>query len=122
MSKFFITSLSAIVLAAGITAAMAHQTGPGAQGAGAWRPMGQGWMGHRGWGPNMGFGMMGGGMMDPDMMLVMMDTNGDGALSLDEFQAMPTRMFNYLDTNHDGKVTKEELDAFHGDGDDDSGK
>ena len=118
MSKLFITSLSAIVLAGGITAALAHQAGPGPQGAGPWGHMGQGWMSRQGWGPNM----MGYGMMDPDMMLVMMDTNGDGALSLDEFQAMPKRMFNYLDTNHDGKVTKDELDAFHADGDGDSGK
>ena len=142
MNKLFITSLSAIVLATGITAALAHQTGPGSQGNGSWGHMGQGWMGGQapgqqgggywghpgqGWmgrqGPGwnmMGYGMMGYGMMDPDMMLVMLDTNGDGTLSLEEFQAMPTRMFNYLDTNHDGKVTKDELDAFHADHDGDS--
>ena len=121
MSKLFITSLSAIVLAVGITGALAHQAGPGPQGAGSWGHIGQGWMGRQGWGPNMmGPGMMGPGMMDPGMMLVMMDTNGDGVLSLDEFQAMPTRMFNYLDADQDGKVTKDELDAFHADPDGDS--
>lgn len=118
MSKLFATSLSVIVLTLGITAALAHQAGPGPQGAGSWGHMGQGWMGRQGWGPHM----MGFGMMEPDMMLVMMDTNGDGALSLDEFQAMPTRMFKYLDANHDGTVTKDELDAFHADRDGNSGQ
>ncbi len=146
MSKLLATTLSVVVLAFGITAALAHQAGPGMMQDGspgqppaqsgqpgwgmpgampwAYGHMGQGWTGRQGWGPNMtAFGMMGAGMMDPDVMLVMMDTNGDGVLSLDEFQAIHARMFKYLDANHDGQLTADELKAFHSDGDDDqSGK
>ena len=123
MSKLLITSVSAIVLAVGITAALGPPGRSRSARGGVLGPHGARLDGPSGLGPNMkGFGMMGAGMMDPDMMLVMMDTNGDGALSLDEFQAMPTRMFKYLDANHDGKVTKDELDAFHADGDDNSGQ
>ena len=129
MNKLFISSLTAVALAVGVTAAVAHQSGYGPQGPGSWAGhmgqgwMGQGWMGQQGWGRGMmGPGMMGPGMMDPDMMMVMMDTNEDGVLSLDEFQAMPARMFKYLDANHDGKVTEDELKAFHDDNDDDGGQ
>lgn len=160
MSKLIVTSLSAIVLALGVTGALAQPATPGtaqdgtqvpptvrtdgpAQGMPGAMATGQGMMGsgmmqggpqgqpagqndrqampggmggadgHMGQGM-MGQSMMGGAMMGPGMMIAMMDTNGDGALSLDEFQAMHTRMFNYLDTNHDGKVTPNELKAFHG--------
>lgn len=54
--------------------------------------------------------MMGPGMMG--MMMVMIDTDGDGALSLQEVQAVHARMFNYIDANKDGKVTPEELQSF----------
>ncbi|HCK17299.1 MAG TPA: histidine kinase [Thalassospira sp.] len=66
----------------------------------------------------MGPGMMNGGMMmggmmgkmhGPEMMIVMMDTNGDGQLQLEEFQAVHNRMFNYLDENGDGQLTVDEL-------------
>ena len=56
---------------------------------------------------------MGPGLMT--MMMIMMDTNGDGALSLEEVQAVHTRMFNYVDADKDGKVTPEEMQSFfHG--------
>ena len=116
MSKILIVSASVLALTFGIAAAGAHQTGQGMMN-GNQGYMGQGYpamMNGHGWGPGMmGYGMMGAGMMDPDMMLIMMDTNGDGTLSLEEFQAMPTRMFNYLDKNKDGQVDQSELDAFH---------
>ena len=66
----------------------------------------------------MGPGMMNGGMMmggmmgkmhGPEMIIVMMDTNGDGQLQLEEFQAVHNRMFNYLDENGDGQLTVDEL-------------
>jgi hypothetical protein len=61
---------------------------------------------------------MGPGMMT--MMMIMMDTDGDGALSLQEVQAVHTRMFNYADSNKDGKLTPEELRSFLHGGDFDS--
>jgi hypothetical protein len=126
MSKLLATSLSTLVLAASITGAQAEQAGSGMmqgspgpywgmQGAMPWAygNMGPGWMGRQGSDPNMmTFGMMGADMMGPGMMIVMMDTNGDGTLSLDEFQAIHARMFKYLDANHDGQLTTDELKAF----------
>jgi hypothetical protein len=59
-------------------------------------------------------GMHGPGMMIP-IMMAMMDTNNDGALSLEEVQAVHARMFNFIDRNKDGKVTPEEVQtAFSG--------
>ncbi|MHC8494507.1 hypothetical protein ACTU44_17585 [Thalassospira sp. SM2505] len=57
----------------------------------------------------MGSGMMAGRMHGPDMMIVMMDTNGDGSLSLEEFQAIHARMFKHLDANGDGQLTSDEM-------------
>ena len=73
--------------------------------------------------PGMG-GMMGrrmggmdgtGMMMRPGMMrmmVVMMDTDGDGALSLDEVQTVHARMFKAMDADKNGKVTLEEIQQF----------
>ena len=70
----------------------------------------------------MGPGMMGGGMMGgamgPAMMFRMifalMD-DGDGQISLQEFQAAHERIFKAMDSNKDGQVTQEEMQAFmHG--------
>jgi hypothetical protein len=64
-------------------------------------------------GDMMGSGMMGPGMMR--MMLIVMDTDGDGALSLEEVQTVHARMFAAMDGNDDGRVTPEEMEAFmHG--------
>jgi len=92
---------------------------PGMMGMGMGQPgmMGMG-MGQPGM---MGMGMerpgmmgMGGGshfrMMMP-MMMAMMDTNNDGALSLEEVQAVHARMFTFIDKNKDGKVTPDEVQA-----------
>ena len=49
-------------------------------------------------------------MMMP-MMMAMMDTNNDGALSLEEVQAVHSRMFAFIDKNKDGKVTPAEVQA-----------
>ena len=68
-------------------------------------------------------GMVGHGMMDDgrDRSVVMriifglMDANGDGKLSLEEFQAAHERIFKAMDADHDGTVTLEEMEAFiHG--------
>ena len=72
-------------------------------------------------------GMMGGGMMGRGMMgqgyghgspmamriiFSLMDANGDGKLSLEEFQAAHERIFKAMDADHDGTVTFEEMQAF----------
>ncbi|MFS8113965.1 EF-hand domain-containing protein [Rhizobium jaguaris] len=75
-------------------------------------------------------GMMGGNMMEHDMMgdmpmmgmrgpmmkimFAIADTDGDGALSFEEVTAIHKRIFNAMDTNKDGKVTPEEMQEFWG--------
>jgi Ca2+-binding EF-hand superfamily protein len=73
--------------------------------------MGRGMMG-RGM---MGSGMMGGGMMGSPMMFRMMFAlmdDGDGEISLQEFQAAHERIFKAMDKSKDGQVTQEEMQAF----------
>ena len=67
----------------------------------------------------MGHGMMGRGMMGHGMcmrvMFVLMDTDGDGTLSLEEFQTAHAKIFKAIDADKDGKVTLEEMQMFfHG--------
>jgi Ca2+-binding EF-hand superfamily protein len=71
--------------------------------------MGSGMMGQRG----PGMGMMGrGGMMRA--MFAIMDADGDGALSREEFQEAHGRIFNHMDADGEGQVTPEEMQAFMG--------
>nr|WP_272211899.1 hypothetical protein [Marinicella sp. W31]MDC2877789.1 hypothetical protein [Marinicella sp. W31] len=60
-------------------------------------------------------GSMMGGMMHSDMMVIMLDADGDGSLSLAEFQGMHERMFGYLDANGDGTLDAGEMEAHHAD-------
>jgi hypothetical protein len=79
----------------------------------------------------MGSEMMGHGMMGPGyghhdwhqgrniagsvmmrMMFSLMDADGDGKLSLQEFQAAHERIFKAMDANKDGFVTLEEMQDF----------
>ncbi len=81
---------------------------------------GHGMMGHGGM---MGCGMMGrGGMMGGGGMMghgaamrfifALMDSDGDGTVSLQEFQAAHERIFKAMDTDKDGTLTLEEIQAF----------
>ena len=81
---------------------------------------GYGMMGHGGM---MGCGMMGrGGMMAGGGMMgqgaamrfifALMDSDGDGTVSLQEFQAAHEKIFKAMDTDKDGTLTLEEIQAF----------
>jgi hypothetical protein len=83
---------------AGAQESKAPTTGAQEQEAPTARMTGQDMMGH-----------MGGGMR---VMFVLMDTDGDGALSLEEFQTAHAKIFKVIDANKDGKVTPEEMELF----------
>jgi Ca2+-binding EF-hand superfamily protein len=47
------------------------------------------------------------------MLFALMDTDGDGTISLDEFRAASERIFKAMDgPDKDGRVTLEEMRAF----------
>src|SRR6185312_7034882 len=76
---------------------------PGMMGGGM---TGSGMMARRGMGP----GMMGPMMMR--MMFALMDADGDGKISLQEFQAAHERIFKAIDANKDGFITLDEMQVF----------
>jgi hypothetical protein len=46
------------------------------------------------------------------VMMILMDTDGDGALSLEEVQAAHAKIFKSIDSDKDGKVTPTEVQMF----------
>jgi Ca2+-binding EF-hand superfamily protein len=68
-------------------------------------------MGMMGRGGGMGQGRPHGAMM-MRMLFAMMDSDGDGTVSLQEFQAAHERIFKAMDANKDGRLTVEEIQAF----------
>jgi Ca2+-binding EF-hand superfamily protein len=46
------------------------------------------------------------------MIFALIDTDGDGAIELQEFQAAHERLFKAMDTNKDGRLTLEEMQTF----------
>jgi len=65
-----------------------------------------------------GQGMMGQsmGMMEQRhgmrLMMILMDTDGDAALSLEEVQAAHAKIFKAVDADKNGKATLEEIQTF----------
>ena len=72
--------------------------------------MGGGLMGHGMMGQGCGRGMM--GSMAMRIIFSLMDADGDGTVSLQEFQAAHERIFKAMDADHDGTVSFEEMQAF----------
>jgi Ca2+-binding EF-hand superfamily protein len=60
--------------------------------------------------------MGGGGMMGHGaamrFIFALMDSDGDGTVSLQEFQAAHEKIFKAMDTDKDGTLTLEEIQAF----------
>ncbi len=89
---------------------------------------GPGWMHRQGWGGprwmhwredhqgcrrgGMGFGGIFGGGPIGRVLFSLMDADGDGKLSLQEFQAAQERIFKAMDPDKDGTVTLEEMQNF----------
>ena len=123
-TRVLVLTMSALVLAYGASGAIAQdRTTPqpdqqqmqphpmGEEGTGGM--MGRGMIG-RGM---MGGGMMGHSMMGPPpvmfrIMFALIDSDSDGTISLQEFQAAHERIFKAMDTNKDGKLTLEEMQSF----------
>jgi hypothetical protein len=87
-----------------------------------WR-YGPRWSQHHDWDRGfMGPGLMGRGAMVGSgrlhsrmmmrMLFALMDSDGDGTVSLQEFQAAHERIFKAMDANKDGRLTLEEIQAF----------
>ena len=110
---------------AGAQEQTAPSAGPQEQEAPTAKMTGEDTMGHMGGGMmdhgTMCHGMMDHGMMDHGMMghgmckrimFALMDTDGDGTLSVEEFQTAHAKIFKAIDANKDGKVTPEEMQMF----------
>jgi hypothetical protein len=122
MRKHVLTlTASAVVLACSVIGPIAQAQSPAAPSPDTGGMMGHGMMGHEMMEHMMGHGMMGEhdqgrpGRMGPIMMRMMfalMDADGDGKLSLQEFQAAHERIFRAMDANKDGFVTLQEMQEF----------
>jgi Ca2+-binding EF-hand superfamily protein len=94
----------AFVLACGVITASAQQEEGGMMGHGM---MGRGGM----MGPGSMMGSRHPGMM-MRMLFALMDSDGDGTITLPEFQAAHERIFKAMDANKDGRLTLDEIQAF----------
>jgi Ca2+-binding EF-hand superfamily protein len=46
------------------------------------------------------------------VIFALMDADGDGTISLQEWQEAHERIFKAMDANHDGRLTMDEIRAF----------
>jgi hypothetical protein len=101
----------ALILACG--AAVAEES-PGMRGHEGHATMGQGMMGCGmiGRGGMMGGGGMMGHGVAMRFIFALMDSDGDGTVSLQEFQAAHEKIFKAMDTDKDGTLTLDEIQAF----------
>jgi hypothetical protein len=101
----WVLTVCAFVLACGATRAVAEDS-PDIRGEGHGM-MGCGMMGR---------GVMGGHMMGQGLAMrfifALMDSDGDGTVSLQEFQAAHEKIFKAMDVDKDGTLTLEEIQAF----------
>jgi EF hand len=102
MKALYLTLIASAVLLAG-SIARADECPPG---------QGMGMMG-RSMGMMMGQGMMG-QRQGMHLMMILMDTDGDGALSLEEVQTAHAKIFKAVDADKNGKVTLDEIQTFFG--------
>jgi len=79
-----------------------HGRGRGAMGPGMMGMMGMGRMA----------GHDGSGSIAMRIIFGLMDSNGDGTVSLEEFKAAHERIFRAMDANKDGKLSFEEIQDF----------
>jgi EF hand len=119
MHKDLVALTAAFIVTFGATSATAQgpmsgqpaqpqtEQAPGASGGGygygRWHMMRGGFSG--------GPGMMGNPVM-MRMIFALIDTDGDGTIELQEFQAAHERLFKAMDTNKDGRLTLEEMQTF----------
>ena len=100
---------TAAILTCGVIAASAQGPGTPMPGGPMMQHQDQDW--HHGM---MGHGRAGHGMAIR-IIFSLMDADGDGTVSLQEWQAAHERIFKAMDADHDGTVTLEEMEAFvHG--------
>ncbi len=60
----------------------------------------------------MGGRAMRGGPLPMRIIFALMDSDGDGTISLQEFQAAHEKLFRAMDANKDGSLTLEEMLTF----------
>ena len=116
MKPHLISIASALLLVSNIAGAQeAPSAGAQEQEAPSAKMTGEDMMGHMGQ-CSRGHGMTHPGMMRHGMnmrvMMILIDTDGDGALSLEEVQAAHAKIFKVIDADKDGKVTPTEAEAF----------